>query len=116
MDDHSAGKRSWLEQIVIGIAVLIADGFLMAMGLYAAFVIGGFQILGGGPDRTQAELEAHQHRGSLAIYGSATVVALILMAIAILAWRRRPEITFVQLISLCALGLFVADWARVNPW
>jgi hypothetical protein len=45
---------------VISIAVLTGDGFLMAMGLCAAFVIGRFQILEVGIDMTAAEWEARR--------------------------------------------------------
>ncbi|GLX02961.1 hypothetical protein [Microtetraspora sp. NBRC 16547] len=101
-----------LDQVVVSVAVLIGDGFLMMVGLYVAVAAGGFRLFGGGPEMTEAAWEAQHHRESLAVYGAGTVVALIMLAIAIVALRRRPEVAVVQLLPLSLVAVFLIEWAR----
>ncbi|MFF4772622.1 hypothetical protein ACFY05_07155 [Microtetraspora fusca] len=124
MKDHKAGEVPATQRVVSAGAVLMGDMLLL---LVAGWVRSSVHLRGklcdgasvwcdGREDPTPAEWLAEMNFRSAAAYTSSAVVALILLAVAVVAWRRhRRDIALVQVLPLLLVTAFVIAWTPYTP-
>jgi hypothetical protein len=118
MSDQEARGISILKRVVTAGAVLIGD---FALLLVAGWVIENAHLKGklcdgatvwcDGGDPTPAEALAEDNFRSAVAYTSWLIAALIMLVIAVVAWRhRRREIVLLQTFPLLLVAALVSDW------
>jgi hypothetical protein len=118
MGDQEARGVSVLKRVVTAGAVLIGDFFLLlAAGwiIENAYLAGklcdGASVWCDGGDPTPAEALAENNFRSAVAYASWVIVALIMLVIAVAAWRRhRWEIVLLQTFPLLLVAALVINW------